>query len=405
MPEFIYTARNKEGGLVSETATASSREALGSALRGQGLLPTSIREKRTSSLNLGSSVKKLFGRVSLLEKLTFIKNLAVTLRAGLPVSRALSVLTKQMPNAYFRQIIGQITQNVEAGKSLSESMAIYPGVFSSIFVNMVKVGEQSGDLDKTLEYLGRQIERDYNLIRRTRGALIYPAVVMGALVIIGYLMFTFVLPRLTATFKEFNTELPVLTVVIIKTVDILSRYSLLVALGMLVLIVVLWFWHKTESGKLFFHKLNLLMPVIGRLVKKLNLARFTIILGGLLRSGMPIVEALRITANTMTNVYYQRSLTDASEKVKIGVDLVQALEREPKLFTPMVTQMIQVGEESGTMEQVLEEVANFYEAEIDDTVKNLSSIIEPVLMIVIGAVVGLLAVGLILPIYNITQSI
>lgn len=404
MPEYNYTARNKDGGVVNDTVQAASREALGQALRTQGLLPTSIEEKKVSRFNF-EQIKTVFAHVSLLDKLTFIKNLSVTIRAGLPVSKALQVLTRQMPNPYFAKVVSEIARDVTSGKALSESMAKHGNVFTPIIVNMVKVGESSGELDRTLEYLARQISRDYNLIRKTRGALIYPAVVMFALLVIGYLMFTFVLPRLTATFKEFNAELPALTQIIIKVVDIFSKYGVLLAIIFLAALVVFWFWRKTPAGRELMHRLNLFLPVTGKIVKKLNLARFTIIFGGLLRSGMPIVEALRTTSNTMTNLYYQRSLADASEKVKIGTDLVVALEKYPKLYTPMVTQMIQVGEESGTMEQVLEEVANFYEAEIDDTVKNLSSIIEPVLVIVIGAVVGLLAVGLILPIYNITQSL
>lgn len=404
MPTFSYTARSREGGTVSDEIEGPSREAVGQILRSQGLLPTKVAEKRRGGFRLEAVTSRLV-HVSLLEKLTFIKNLAVTMRAGLPVSRALGVLTKQMSNVYFRNVIGAIAHNVESGKTLSESMAAYPHIFSSIFVNMVKVGEQSGELDKNLEYLAEQISRDYNLIRRTRGALMYPAVVLVALIIIGYLMFTFVLPKLTETFKEFDTELPALTLMIIGAVDIFSRYSMVILVVAVCLILGFWYWRRTRSGHAVLHKVVLATPIIGLVVKKLNLARFTMIFSGLLRSGMPIVEALKIVSDSMTNVYYQQALAEASEKVKIGVDLVIALEKYPKLFTPMVTQMIQVGEESGTMEKVLAEVSNFYEAEIDDTVKNLSSIIEPVLVIVIGAVVGVMAVGLILPIYNIGQNI
>lgn len=403
MPIFIYTARNRDGQTVNDTVEAESKESLGQSLRTQGLLPTKIDEKR-KRLEF-SGLATLWRRVSLLERLTFIKNLSVTLKAGLSMSRALKVVIQQFPNAYFRRIVEDLARNVESGKSLSESMGVYPKVFSPIVVNMVKVGESSGDLENTLDYLGKQISRDYDLLRRTKGAMTYPAVVLFALVIIGYLMFVFVLPKLTATFEEFDTELPLLTTIIIKSVDTVSNYSILIAAGAFVAVVAFWLVHKTRTMQLFLHRLNLNIPVIKNIVKKVNLARFTIIFGGLLKSGMSIVEALKITSETMTNLYYQQALADASEKVKIGVDLVAVLSNYPKLFTPMVTQMIQVGEETGTMEKSLEQVALFYEAEIDDTVKNLSSIIEPVLVIVIGAIVGVLAVGLILPIYNIGQNI
>lgn len=404
MPEFTYSARNREGVIINDSVISTSREAVGAMLRKEGLLPTEIVEKRRSFMNV-NSVKGLFAHVSMLEKLTFIKNLSVTIKAGLPVSKSLSILVKQTLNPYFKTVLGTITRDVETGKTLSESMGAFPSVFSGMTVNMVRVGEQSGDLDKNLEYLAVQISRDYNLVRRTKGAMMYPAVVMFALLVIGYLMLTFVLPKLTSTFKEFDAELPFLTQMIIKTVDIFSHYSILVLIALVGIFVSFWTWHKTENGHAVIHRVNLSMPVIGKIVKKINIARFTIIFSGLLRSGMSIVEALKITGDTMSNVYYQDALRQASEKVKIGVDLVTALEKYPKLFTPMVTQMIQVGEESGTMEKVLAEVASFYEVEIDDTVKNLSSIVEPILIIVIGAVVGVLAVGLILPIYNITQAV
>lgn len=404
MPQFSYVARNREGQTFSDTVEASSREAVGQMLRGQGLLPTLIVSKNRANFRLSSLFSVYLKHVSLVEKLTFIKNLAVTMKAGLPVAKALHVLTKQMPNPYFRGALGLIAHDVETGKSLSDSMQAFPNIFTPVMTNMVKVGEESGDLDNTLEYLGTQITRDYNLVRRARGAMTYPAVVVVALVIIGYLMFTFVLPKLTATFKEFNADLPVLTVFIVKAVDIFSRYSWLILLILVVLIVAFLYWRKTKNGIAVLHRVILNLPVIGKIAKKINLARFTIIFSGLLRSGMPIVEALKVTSDTMTNLYYQQALAEASDKVKIGVDLVAALEKYPKLFTPMVTQMIQVGEESGTIEKVLAEVSNFYETEIDDTMKNLSSIIEPVLIMLIGVVVGVMAVGLILPIYNITQN-
>src|SRR3989344_5208633 len=261
MSEFIYTAKTRDGKTVTDTIQSTSRESLGQTLRTQGLLPTSIREKGTRVSPIGF-FKNFFGHVSLLEKLTFINNLAVTIRAGLPVSKALNVLTRQMANRYFRKIIGEIAHNVEGGKTLSESMAPYKNVFTPIVVNMVKVGEQSGELDKTLEYLGRQVARDYNLIRRTRSASIYPMVVGVALVIIGYIMFAFVLPKLTATFKEFDADLPFLTITIIKIVDIVSHYSILILVMIIAAVFAFLYWRKTSSGRIILHRASLLFPVI-----------------------------------------------------------------------------------------------------------------------------------------------
>lgn len=404
MTEFKYTARNKEGGQVTDVIEAPSRETAGQLLRQQGLLPTSLRQEQ-KRFAIKASLPTVWKHVSLLEKLTFVKNLAVTVKAGLPLARALGVLARQTPNPYFQEILGDIAHSVEGGKALSESMQKYPRIFPPIFANMVKAGEEAGTLDQNLEYLGRQIMRDYNLIRRTRGALIYPSVVFASLLVIGYIMFTFVLPRLTSTFAELGGQLPVLTRAIIGVVGFFSRHPVTIGLGIPAAAAALWLGSLTASGREAVHKINLTLPLVGTIVKKVNLARFTIIFSGLLHSGISIVEALASTSLTVTNIYYRRALSDASEKVKIGIDLVAALEKYPDLFTPMVTQMIAVGEESGTLEKVLAEVGNFYEAEVDDTVKNLATIIEPVLVILIGAVVGVLAVGLILPIYNIGQNI
>ena len=404
MPQFIYTAKGPGGETESDTMNAPSRETVGQILRDKGLLPTSIEQKKEVKFSM-DKLKSMIQHVSLLEKLTFVKNLAVTLRAGLPVSKALKVVTEQMPNEHFQKVVGDIAHRVETGQTLSDGLKHYPKIFSPMFYNMVKVGEESGELDKTLEYLASQVSRDYNLIRKTKGALIYPGVVLFALIVIGYLMFTFVLPRLTETFVDFGVELPFLTKVIIAVVDIFSTYSALVAIILISSAVGFWYWKKTVPGMYVVHKINLKIPIIGKLVKKVNLARFTLIFSSLLKSGMPIVEALKITSETMSNVYYRDSLKESSEKVKIGIDLRTSLERHTDLYPPMVTQMIRVGEESGTMEEVLAEVSHFYENEIDDSVKNLSSIIEPVLVIVIGAVVGVLAVGLIMPIYNLGAGI
>lgn len=404
MTEFRYTARNREGQMTSATVEASSREALGQALKSQGLLPTSIIEQRPG-LTLRRLLPKVLSHVPLLEKLTFIKNLAVTLKAGLPMAKALEIIGKQVTNPHFREVVGDLAYRVVGGKPLWESLGAYPRVFSPLMINMVRVGEESGELEKTLEYLGVQIARDHNLLRRVKGALTYPAVVVIALVIIGYVMFSFVLPRMTEIFKQFNTELPLLTQIIVRLVDIFSQYSLIILLLVFGVVMAVRFWKQSPAGKRFFDKLWLILPVVGPLVKKLNLARFSIILSGLLGAGMSLVEALKNSSETTNNFYYHEALARASDQVKVGVDLVAVLETYPKLFTPMVTQMIQVGEESGTIEKVLAEVSSFYEAEVDDTLKNLTSIIEPVLVIIIGAVVGFLAVGLILPIYNVGQTI
>jgi type IV pilus assembly protein PilC len=218
-------------------------------------------------------------------------------------------------------------------------------------------------------------------------------------------MFTFVLPKLTATFKELNVELPLMTRIVIGIVDVFAKYGIMLMVLMIGLVGAFMYWRKTKSGQRVIHKLVLYLPVFGKIVQKINLARFIRVFSSLIKSGMPIVEALEVSSHVVGNVYYQKAIAQASGKVKIGSPLAAGFKKHPKLFTSLVVQMMEVGEESGTTDSVLSEVALFYEQEVDQTMKNLSSILEPVIMMVIGTVVGFLAVALVSPIYNISQSV
>ncbi|MBI3952581.1 MAG: type II secretion system F family protein [Candidatus Doudnabacteria bacterium] len=403
MPDFNYIARSREGVLEKDVLFAQNEKAVADVLRAKGLIPTSIKVSKKAID--WKEAAEYFQRIKLLDKISFIKNLGVMIKAGLPVSKSLKILVEQTPNKKLAKIIADISRQVEGGHSLSDSVRRYPKVFSPIFVSMVGVGEVSGNLEQNLAYLADQLQRDYDLMSKARGALTYPIVVLVALAIVGFLMFTFVLPKLTSTFKDFQVELPFMTKVVIGVVDVFAHWGILI----LILIVVGVFgfisWRKTPGGKKIIHKLVLYIPIASGIVAKINQARFVRVLSSLIKSGMPIVEALDVSSNVVGNIYYQKVISDASSKVRVGSPMALAFKKNPKLFSNLVVQMMEVGEESGTTEVVLSEVANFYEAEIDQTMKNLSSILEPVIMMVIGAVVGLLAVALITPIYNITQNI
>jgi type IV pilus assembly protein PilC len=403
MPDYSYVARTKAGVVQKDVMQAFSERAVADSLRGMGLMPISIKvAERKFDLN---AYFDLIRPIRLLDKITFIKNLGVMIKAGLPVSRCLKILSTQTPNPRFAKIVSEISHMVESGTALADAMAKYPNVFSAIFVSMVRVGEVSGNLDQNLTYLADQMQRDYNLISKARGALTYPIIVMVALGIVGFLMFTFVLPKLTSTFKDLSVQLPLMTRVVIVVVDIFAHYGILVLLTFILIAAAFAYWRTTASGRKVLHKLILYTPIISNIVIKINLARFVRVFASLIKSGMPIVEALEVSSHVVGNIYYQRTIAEAASKVKIGSPLTAAFKKQPKLFSNLVIQMMEVGEESGTTDAVLAEVANFYEEEVDQTMKNLSSILEPVIMMVIGLVVGILAVALISPIYNITQSI
>jgi type IV pilus assembly protein PilC len=401
--EFAYVARNKAGVVEKNVMTAMNERAVAEALRAQGLMPTVIKPA-TRGLDVNAILGQMKS-VKLLDKITFIKNLSVMIKAGLPVSKSLRILTDQTPNPRFAKIIADVSRQVEGGTSLADAMMKHPTIFSSIFVNMVKVGEVSGNLEQNLAYLADQMQRDYDLMSKAKGAMTYPIIVMAALGIVGFLMFTFVLPKLTASFTDMNVELPMMTKVVMALVDIFAKYGIIIFIGIIGMVIGFVYWRRTDSGKAVIHKAVLYIPVFAPIVIKINMARFVRVFSSLIKSGMSIVEALEVSSNVVGNIYYQKVIREAASKVKIGSPLTTAFKKEPKLFSHLVVQMMEVGEESGTTDVVLTEVASFYEAEVDQTMKNLSSILEPVLMMVIGAVVGFLAVALITPIYSITQSI
>ncbi|MDE2311863.1 MAG: type II secretion system F family protein [Patescibacteria group bacterium] len=403
MPEFTYNALTRDGRHETATIVAASAAAAGHMLKEKGLLPTELKEKRAIAPFLEQL--KNIGTIPLAEKINFVENLSIMLKAGISVSRGLNIQKKQTRNSRFKVILNDIAQQVESGKSLGDAIAKYPKIFSNIFVSMIRVGELSGNLEKSLEYLSIQLQRDANLRSKVKGAMIYPSVIVGAMVIIGVLMSIFVLPQLTSVFKEFSGELPLSTKVVIAIADLMGGHAVL-AIGLMVgLIGSVTAFLRTPNGERSLDFVLLHFYIINTIVKKINLARFSRILSSLLKSGIPIVQALEVAADSMGNVYYKELLQRSSRDVKLGRPLTEALGSDTNLFPVLVVQMLQVGEESGAVEEILSQLAGHYEEEVDDTLKNLSSIIEPLLLLVIGGVVGLLAMALISPIYQISQSI
>lgn len=402
MATFTYTAVSKEGTRETATIEASSYLAAGHLLKERGLLPVELEEKHEKSF---MTWLRNSGTVPLKEKIAFIDDMHLMLKAGIPAPRALRIITKQSKNKKFKSILDNMASMVEQGKSLHEALAEYPKVFSNIFIAMVRVGEMSGELEESLKYLGIQLEREHDLKSKTRGAMIYPSVIISAMVLVGIFLAIFVLPSLTATFKDTNTELPLATRIVVHISDFASGHPVMIFVILGGLIVGAIAALKTKKGKRGFHWFLLHMPVINPIVKKINLARFSRILSSMLKSGISIVEGLQVTSDAMDNVYYREVLTTTANNVKLGKPLTAALSDNSKLFPVIITQMLEVGEETGNIEEILMQLAENFETEVDDTMKNLSSIIEPLLLLVIGVVVGFLALALISPIYNIGQNI
>jgi type IV pilus assembly protein PilC len=402
MPNFIYSAASKDGKTETGTIEAVSLVAAGHLLKEQGLVPLDLKEKKAQNF---LAFFQQFGSVPLKEKIAFIQNLDLLLRSGVAAPRAMRIIAKQTGNKKFRGIINTMAASVEAGKSLHETLAEYPKLFSHIFVSMIEVGELSGNLEKSLEYLRIQLQREADLKSKTKGAMIYPGVILTAMVIIGIALSIFVLPNLTATFKDFNTDLPLVTRIVIAFADFMAGNSIVVIGGLVVIIGAVIVLLHSAPGRRLLSGLLITAPLISPVVKKINMARFSRILGSLMKSGIAVVQGITVTSDSMDNVYYRQALAETAEAVKLGKPLTEALSQHEHLFPYIVTQMLAIGEETGNLENILDQLAEHFEAEVDDTMKNMSSIIEPILLLVIGGVVGFLALALISPIYNISNSI
>lgn len=343
--------------------------------------------------------------VPLTEKIFFIQNLQVMVRTGISLAAALRTLSDQSSNGRFRTVINAIQDKVEKGQSFSSALSDYPYIFPDLMVSMIESGELSGKLEEVLTQLTNQLKKDHELIAKVRGAMMYPAIVIIAMAGIGTAMMIFVIPRLIGIFEEFRATLPLPTRILIAVSNFLTTHGIFVLIGAALLVTGLRLFARTEKGKRIFHGMLLHAPIFGGIVKKVNLARISRTFSSLLSTDIPIVQTALISSRTVNNVYYRDSLTDLSERLKKGSQVHQVFESYPRLYPPVVTQLARVGEESGALENVLVELAAFYEEDIDQIMKNLPSIIEPLLILVLGAGVGAMAIAIIMPMYSLTQSI
>ena len=400
---YKYQAKKITGEETSGTMEASSKTDLAVKLREQGYIPTLVKEKNEKSRS--ASFLSRFGLVSGADKIMFAKNLGVMLSAGLPITRALEILSRQTGNRYFGQTIISLMNDAKKGDFLSGAMKKFPKIFSKLFVAMVKTGEESGQLSESLGLAGLQLEKDYILMRKVKGAMMYPAIILAAMVLIGVFMFIYVVPTLVATFKELNVDLPLSTQVIIFISDFVTKHIYLVIVFFLAVIFsALWFL-RTEKGKIFLGNIFLKTPLISPIVKKINSARTSRTLASLISSGVNVVEALAITKDVLQNDKYKKVVARAMDDVQKGVPISNSFKGATKIYPVLLGEMMAVGEETGKISEMLEKIAVFYEEEVAEATKNMATIIEPILMIFIGAAVGFFALSMIKPMYSMMNGI
>lgn len=345
-----------------------------------------------------------FGHVSLIQKMLFARHLAVMLKSGIAISDALRLIYGSSQGR-FKEIIAEIYTSVKSGASLANALAHYPHVFSGFFHGSVLAGEASGNLSTNLENIAKQLKKDKELLDKIKAALFYPVIVLAASAVITVFIAFYILPKVTPLLSGLRVQLPWTTKLLIYIASVAQSYGFYLLISLVAIIILLFLAMRQRWAEAWFGACSLNMPLVGKLIHYVNLSRFSLNLGILLKSGLAITDALKLTADSLTNYHYREVINSVNKAVNKGTKLATALNNYPDYFPDIAVRMIKVGEESGHLEESLFYIAEFYETELDGATKNLTVAIEPALLIIIGLVVGFLAIAIITPIYSITGSI
>ena len=396
--KFNYQARDKKGKTQSGVIEASSREAALQLLAGHNLFVT-LLESAEARPFFEKNIA-FFDRVSLRDVMMFSRQLSVMFVSRVPLVEALQTLASQTKSRSFKEKIFRLSEEVEGGTPFSQALAKYPDVFSPFYINMVKSGEASGTLSSVLEYLADHMEREYHLISKIRSALVYPAfIVFLAFTVLSLLMF-FVIPNLTKVLQETGQELPAVTEFVLTLASLFRAFWWILLLLVGGAAFFLFRWKSTPEGTRFFSESYLKVPLLGSFLRMIYLSRFAENLSTLISGGLPIVQALNITGRIVGNTVYSGIIEEAKREVQKGNQISTVLQKYPREFPPVFTQMVFVGEKSGTLDKTLSNIVSFYQKEVERTVEAFLSIIEPALIVVLGLVVGGLLASVLLPLYQ-----
>lgn len=401
---FIYTASTKEGKTVHGTFDAPNKEMAITSLKHQGLRPLVVKSAGRSSGRFGFRFGK---RVGLKDIVVFTRQLSTMVSAGVPLNRSLSTLQNETENKYFKEVIGSISKDVQAGKPLGEAFAKFPNVFSEVYVNMVKAGEAGGILDDILKRLASQMEKEASMHKKIRSAMTYPVVILTVTVLAFFGIMVFIIPKINKIVKDLagpNTQLPIYTRILLGISDFMRHNAFFILIILAVAAFFIGRYIKTPKGKYHFHALLLRTPIINTVITKVAVARFARTFASLMAAGVGVLDALDVTGGAIGNKVIEAELKEAAKQVKNGKQLSEPL-ASSKHFPAIISQMLAVGEETGKIDEILVKVADFYEEEVDTLIDGLTSIIEPLLIIVLGAVVGLIAASVMGPIANLSKNI
>ncbi|MDP3278503.1 MAG: type II secretion system F family protein [Deltaproteobacteria bacterium] len=400
MPEYVYEAKTRNGEIRRGLREADNEEAVTSWLRAQQMNPLQVKKKaREFSLTFGQAVTPK-------DLVIFTRQFSTMIDAGLPLVQCLDILSNQNDNPFFAGILRDVKSHVEQGKNFSESLARHPKVFDHLFCNLIRAGEMGGILDTILNRLAIYIEKRVKLARQVRGAMVYPAAILGIAVLVISVLLTWVIPTFKKMFADFGAadQLPALTQFVINISEGFVGWFPFVFVGLVLLGTGLSYGYRQPAGREFAHRLLLEMPILGPVMRKIAVARFTRTLGTLLSSGVPILDALEIVASSSGNVVVEKAILNARLRISEGRNLAEPL-GETKVFPSMVVQMIGVGEQTGALDTMLNKIADFYEEEVDVAVAAMTSLLEPLMMVVIGGVCGVMIIAMYLPIFEIAGKV
>ena len=405
MAKFSYTAVTKDGKTIQGTAEAINKEALVSLLSKQGVRPLVVKAssgKFSLDISLGRGKK-----VKLKDLVIFTRQLSTMVSAGVPLIRSLSTLQSQTSNKYFKQVLAGVSKDIEGGAALGDSFAKYPNVFSEVYVNMVRAGEAGGILDEILKRLASQVEQDSSIRKKIKSAMTYPIVILSITVIAFFGIMLFVIPKIGDILKDLggeDAELPIYTKAMLSLSDFMQSNAIILLVVGFGTVYILRRYFKTPKGKFVLHTLLLKTPVLKTIITKIAIARFARTFASLMSSGVSVLDALEVTGGAIGNKVIEAELREAAKEVRNGKQLSEPISNS-KHFPPIVPQMLAIGEETGQIDTILIKVADFYEEEVEVVIDGLSSIIEPVMIVVLGSMVGLIAASVMGPIASLSKNI
>lgn len=403
MPSYKYQARSADGRIQSGIVEAPTQDAAGEALLERDYQILSLEQYKGVEA-AAQSLTMLLNRITSKEMVAAVRMLSVMVSAAVPLTDAVRNISHQSKNPNFKVILADIANEIEGGSRLSEALERYPKVFSQFFINMIRSGETTGQLAEVLNYLADQQEKDYDMMSKLKGALTYPAIIVIGMGIAGFVMMVYVVPKLTQVLTEANVPLPLSTRILIGTSGFMAEFWWLIIIAVVVFVTGFFYWIKTDYGRFVWDGFKLKIPIVGQLLREMYVTRFCQAMATLMKGGVTMVQALEIAAAVMGNAVWKRMIIETIQEVNDGNSLVTAMQRDKNVPT-MAIQMLAVGEETGRLEEVLQRVGEFYSRSVANMTANMMTLIEPIIMIILGLAVGTMVSAIMIPMYNLSSAV